>query len=321
MKVVIVGAGASGLLHALAFRAAGVDVGYVYDPDAERARGLAEAMDALPLRTFEEAITSDAEIAAVCSPPARHVAQAEALSGPGRVVFVEKPVATSIDELERLASLPRCVPILQWRAGRALRALKRAIAHGHFGDAPTIACDLAWGRDERYLAARGEPWGCGALLSIGIHALDAISWALGSKVAAVSGLFTTRPGALYETAAHALFRFENAATASFRISIDGGADATRIVVCGQGVTAVIEGTEADPTASSVTWSALDAAAKERLVSLERDTPGALGSPLLVPYIGHVVRALENGDDLPSIADTFDAHSAALVVTTRAREAA
>jgi predicted dehydrogenase len=321
MKVVIVGAGASGLLHALAFRAANVEVGYVYDPDVAKALGLAEAMDALPLRTFEEAITSDAEIAAVCSPPARHVAQAEALSGPGRVVFVEKPVATSMAELERLAALPRCVPILQWRAGRALRALKRAIAHGHFGDAPTVACDLAWGRDDRYLATRGEPWGCGALLSIGIHALDAISWALGAKVAAASGLFATRDGAVFETAAHALFRFDNDSTASFRISLDGGADATRLMVCGHGVSATIEGSEADPTAGVVRWSALDRIAHDRLVALEHDTPGATGSPLLVPYIGQAVRALLDGQDLPSIADTFDAHSAALVVTKRARDAA
>lgn len=321
MKVVIVGAGASGLLHALAFRAAGVKVGYVYDPDADKARGLAETMDAIELRSFEEAISSDAEIAAVCSPPARHVAQAEALSGSGRVVFVEKPVATSLADLDRLAALPRCVPILQWRAGRALRALRRAIAHGHLGDAPTLSCDLAWGRDDRYLATRGARWGCGALLSIGIHAVDAIAWALGAKISAASALFARRDGAAFETSAHALFQFEGGATASLRISLDGGGDTTRIVACGRGVTASIEGTEADPTASVVRWQALDHRTKETLAALERDTPGALGSPLLVPYIQSAMRALRDGADPPGVADTYDAHSATMLVTARAREAA
>jgi predicted dehydrogenase len=322
VKAVISGAGAAGLLHALALRASRVEIAAIYDPDAARAHALAEACHAGVARSFDELVATDATIASVCSPPSLHLAQAEALARGGRFVFVEKPVATTVDELDRLRALPRCVPVVQWRAGRGIRALRRAIAHGEFGRSPVASCDLAWGRDDAYFRARGASWGAGALLSIGIHALDALAWALGGKIEAVSGMSAppTRAHAFGETAAVALLRFSGGALASIRISLDGGADTTRIVLCGRGVTATIEGGEADPTATAVTWSALDDGTRARLAALERDTPGALGPPLLVPYFGAATSAIRDGvepgdnDRLPSIADTYDAHAVAMCIT-------
>lgn len=319
MKVILVGAGASGLLHALAFRACGVPVAAIYDPDMERARALAEMSGGRAVASFEDAASVDAPIAAVCSPPSLHVAQAAALAHGGRTVFVEKPVATTDEDLERLAALSRCVPIVQWRAGRALRALRRAIAHGELGSAPVVSCDLAWGRDDAYFRARGDAWGCGALLSIGIHAVDALAFALGAKVEGVSGMRSARREAGGETAAVALLRFAGGALASLRISLDGGGDATRIVACGRGVTATLEGAEADPTAGSLRWATSDPAARARLEALERDTTGALGPPLLVPYVAGAVDALRRGlspgetEQLPSIAAVADAHAAILAI--------
>src|SRR5437899_2173145 len=103
MKGVIVGAGGSGLLHALALRAAGVAIEAVFDPDTARARALAELCGA---RVVDSVTSSNAEIVAICSPPALHTAQAEQLAAPGRTVFVEKPVATTLADLERLVALP-----------------------------------------------------------------------------------------------------------------------------------------------------------------------------------------------------------------------
>jgi predicted dehydrogenase len=324
VRAIISGAGAAGLLHALALRASRVEIAAVFDPDFVRAQALAEACHATPVRTFDELACVDAELAAVCSPPLVHVEQAEVLARGGRVVFVEKPVAASLVELDRLRTLPRCVPIVQWRAGRGIRAIRRALAHGELGRAPIVSCDLAWGRDDAYFQTRGKAWGAGALLSIGIHAIDALVWALGAKVEAVSGMTaSTRPFAFGETSAVALLRFTGGALATLRISLDGGADATRIVLCGRGVTAILEGGEADPTATPVTWAASDERTRLRLAALERDTPGALGPPLLVPYYAAAIAALRDGespgesDRLPSIADTYDAHAVAMCVSTNA----
>jgi predicted dehydrogenase len=325
MKAIIVGAGAAGILHALAYRASKVAVAAVFDPDTARALALSEACGARAVGTLEELACIDADLASVCSPPRVHVSQAEIIARAGRTVLVEKPVATSVSELDRLVALGRCVPVVQWRAGRAIRAVRRAIAHGEFGSTPAASCDLAWGRDDAYFRARGENWGCGALLSIGIHAIDALCWALGRKVEGVAGMTSSRAGITGETSVVALLRFEGGALASLRICLDGGADATRLVVCGRGVTASIEGGEGDPTATQIRWSALESATLDRLAALERDTAGALGSPLLVPYIGSVVAAVREGitvgesDRIPSIEGTYDAHAAAMCIVAYARE--
>jgi predicted dehydrogenase len=220
-----------------------------------------------------------------------------------------------------LSHLRRCIPVVQWRAGRAIRAIRRAIEDGELGEAPVVSCDLAWARDDEYLRSRGESWGCGAVLSIGIHAIDALSWAIGRNVEHVSGITMTRENAWAETGAVGLIRFTGGALASLRMSLDGGADGTRITFCGNGLTAVIAGGEGDPTGSMVHWMvARGPGAHARVASLEaleRETKGSLGSPLLVPYIGDVVAALREGrspgesEQLLSIADCFEAHTTAL----------
>lgn len=326
VKAILSGAGAAGLLHSLAFRAAGVDVAAIYDPDRSRAEALADLCGARVVESVAELALVPAEIASICGPPSVHVAQAEVLCAKDRTVFIEKPVAVSVNELDRLRELPRCVPVIQWRAGRAIRALRRAILHGELGHAPVASCDLAWGRDAEYFRAR-QTWGCGALLSIGIHAIDAVTWAFGDKIAGAAGITTHRDGVQGEVAAVALLRFRHGASASIRISLDGGADRTRLMVCGRGVSACIEGAEADPTGSAVRWYTDDSATRARLEALERETPGALGSPLLVPYIGAAVRALMReevpgvSEALPSIAETYEAHEAAMCVATKGSVAA
>ena len=299
----------------------------IFDPDRSRAEALAEQCGGAWVAADIDALADiEAEIANICSPPAVHVAQAERLArgprGAERVIFVEKPVAISLEELERLRALPHCVPVVQWRAGRAIRAVRRAIARGELGDAPVVSCDLAWGRDDAYVRARAASWGCGAVLSVGIHAIDAVLWAMDRKVVEANGLTTRREGAWAETGAVGLLLFEGGALASLRISFDGGADATRLAFCGGGITAIIEGGEGDPTASSVKWIAAPGASARiaGLEALERDTDGATGSPLLVPYLGDAIAAMREGrvpgdtQRLPSITDSFEAHATALRLT-------
>lgn len=318
-------------MHSLALRAAGVSVLAVHDPDRERAEWLAELSRARVARSFEELSATEADIAAVCSPPRVHVDQARSLSSlSGRTVLVEKPVATNADDLMRLERLPRCVPILQWRAGRALRVLRRAVREGELGDAPVLSCDLAWARDAAYFEQR-RGWGCGALLSIGIHAIDAMVWALDRRIERVSGVTNGGLGAcpesgLHETAGVAVFELAKGAMATLRLSLDGGADRTRIVACGRGKTAIIEGGEADPTGTRLEWVCASSSDQARLEALERETRGAIGAPLLVPYLQQVVAAIRDGEApgqserLTSIADVSGAHAAAIAIAALGRPA-
>lgn len=330
MRALVIGAGASGLLHALSFRAHGVPVAAVYDPDQERASALSRLVHAEALPSYDAALAHEASVVAVCGPPTTHVAQACALARAGRVVFVEKPIALDGAGLDSLEVLEGVVPVLQWRFGRAIRALQHAISWGELGAAPSVAIDLAWRRDAAYFAAgRGSRagWGCGALLSVGIHALDAALFALGGRVAHVSGVVggAKRVGVEVETGAAMTVATGSGSLVSLRITLDAAADRTRMVFAGGGVTAVIEGTEEDPTASDVTWSG-DPATVARLSRLEAAEPGHRASPLLVPYVGRGLELLADGAisgpplPVPSVRGVAPAHRAIFaVLETAARE--
>jgi len=305
-------------MHALAYRAAGVRVAGVFDPNPIQARALASLSGARVAPTADALFAMDAELASVCSPPPFHACQAESASRPHRTVFVEKPLAISAGELEVLATLTRCVPVLQWRSGRALLAVRAAILSGEFGAAPSVCGDLAWSRDDTYLAAgraSRREWGCGVLLSVGIHAVDALCFALAQPLGRATGSLGYRPGVEVETSAVLTMAFDGGTVACLRATFDAPADATRLSFTGGGTAAVIEGTEVDPTAANVAWTASSVAKLRSLQALESQCPGARHPPLLVSFLHAAIDAVKRGalpgdcDALPSIASARAAHHA------------
>jgi predicted dehydrogenase len=330
MRAAIVGAGGAGLLHALSFRAHGVAVAEVFDPDPLRARNLADLCGARACDSLDALADTDADCISIASPPRWHVQQADRCARNGRTVFVEKPVALAEDELERLVRLPGCVPIVQWRAGRAIRAIRHAISEELLGPSPTVCVDLAFHRGEEYFAAgRGtrEAWGCGALLSVGIHALDAVCFAMGRGVVEVRGFLGPTSRGEVEKTGSMLLAFARGAHAVMRVTFEGGdPDSTRLSFSGGGVTACIEGTEVDPTVAGVQWRTDDAAKRVRLETMEQATRGHTSAPLLVPYLGEAIQALREGrtpgtcEALPAIGDVAAAHLAAIQVCAQATPA-
>ncbi len=318
LRATICGAGAAGCMHALTFRAAGVLVVGVFDPDLSKARALAELCGARAVTSLEALFEMESELTSICSPPPAHVDQAEGACRRDRIVFVEKPIATTAEGLERVASLGRCVPVLQWRAGRALRAVRAAIRSGELGDAPSVDCDLAWSRDRAYFErgrATRSAWGGGVLLSVAIHAIDAACFALGRRVASASGSLGHRVGIDVETSAVMTMAFEGGALAAIRATFDSSGDATRLSFVGGEVAAIIEGTEVDPTAGRVVWHSRDSARHRRLREIEAGCAGAISAPLLVPFLHDAIEAVKRGaapgecDTLPSIESAREAHAA------------
>lgn len=299
-EALIVGAGASGFLHALALRSAGVRIAAVYDPDRERARWLAELAGGRAVDTLDV----DVDIAAVCSPPRYHVEQAAFLARPERLVFVEKPVAVNEGELERLAELPNVVPIVQWRAGRTAWQLRAAFAEELFGPQPLIQCECHLWRDADYFASRTD-WDCGALLSIGIHAIDLVLWMTGRPVVrAVRTESAGRSGLPVATRGDLAIEFEGGAKARIRITLDApGRNDVRLMVRGPHASMELLAGEADATATAAKWRGL----------APREGGGAAGSPLLVPFVHEVLAGRA-----PSIADVAQAH--ALAMSTSALQA-
>ena len=312
-SALIVGAGVSGFLHALALRSAGVAIEAVFDPDLERAALLASVVGGAPTDSFDRIAKADAHYAAVCSPPPFHVAQAEALARPDRLLFVEKPVALSHGELERLRCLPNVVPVLQWRAGQAARQLRAGLLAGAFGAHPRLRFDLRVWRDDAYFAGgrRGhEQWGCGAMLSIGIHAIDLLLWIVGRRVLGASGReWFGRSSVDVGTGGELLILFEGGTHAQLHLTLDAErANEVRLVVSGESMTAVLAAGEGDPTASPLVLHGREHGGVA-------SAGGATGSPLLVPFVHEAVAAFDARRPTLSIDDVAQAHALAVCVTT------
>jgi predicted dehydrogenase len=313
-RALIVGAGVSGFLHALALRSAGVESGGVFDPDLARATLLASLVGGEPTCSFAAMTSSDAEVAAVCSPPRLHVEQAEALARPERLVFVEKPVALTHAELGRLRRLPNIVPVLQWRAGRAARELRAALRAGAFGDHPRVRVALRLWRDEAYFEAgrRGRAlWGCGAMLSIGIHAIDLLLWLVGRTVIGASGReWCGRPGVDVGTRGELTVLFEGGARAELSITLDQeGANDVHLCVDGASGRADLLAGEGDPTAGTLLLNGIDPGALAH-------AGGCTASPLLVPFIHDALAAFDSPDPSArlSVEDVAQAHVLAVQIT-------
>lgn len=286
----VVGAGTSGLLHALALRSAGVRIAAVFDPDAGRARDLAVVTGA----KVATSLAFDGDVVAICSPPQHHVAQATALARPGRLTFLEKPVACDTAGLATLAALPGIVPILQWRMGQSTAMLREGFAADAFGPRAHVDCDLALHRDASY-RARTADWGCDALLSIGVHALDLVLFVVGRPVVASRVSSSRSRGSVF-------LAFSGGTTARVTIDLDGPArDRVRLAVHGAPVSAELLAGEADPTSARVRFAG----------PWTPRARGATGSPLLVPLVHAALAAFERGAPFLGIADVAAAHALAL----------
>lgn len=125
LKVGVIGVGHFGRYHALKVAAAArAQLVGVHDTDADRARVVAEEAGCPMLAA--QALIESADAVIVATPADLHFEVAARALAAGRHVLVEKPIASSIEQAERLAALAR-------RNGRVLQVghLERfSAAHG-----------------------------------------------------------------------------------------------------------------------------------------------------------------------------------------------
>ena len=105
----VIGAGLMGRVHVEAAARAGATIVAVADPDAERARKLAQSIGGSCQAVAAERITAPGFVDAlhVCTPPGDHFAACESALRSGIHVLCEKPVAPAAREVEALLALAR----------------------------------------------------------------------------------------------------------------------------------------------------------------------------------------------------------------------
>lgn len=109
LRVAIVGAGLMGRWHAYYAAKAGATIVAIVDLDARSAAELGRTYpSAHLLRDLSACLTRcDVHAVHICTPPASHAALAMEALASGKHVLVEKPLAPSLDETERLIDLAR----------------------------------------------------------------------------------------------------------------------------------------------------------------------------------------------------------------------
>jgi predicted dehydrogenase len=112
LRAGVIGAGVFGGYHAHKYAAlADVELAGVFDPDMERARALASALGA-PAVDDLDALLALSDVVSLASPATLHAEQALQALKAGRSVYVEKPLATSLEDADRLIAAARGGPVL-----------------------------------------------------------------------------------------------------------------------------------------------------------------------------------------------------------------
>lgn len=228
LRFALVGAGAN--IAGQHFEAIGSTEGAVVaavcDLDEGKASRLAERTGA-PFYGDVDALLAEVrpDVVSVLTPHPFHASVAEAALAAGAHVLVEKPVAVTTSEADRMiAAAERAGRLLavsfQHRFSPMTERLRSWVESGELGEVVRVEVTEPWLRTAAYFRAaawratwRGE--GGGVLLNQAPHALDLLVHLLGLP-ARVTGLTrTVRHGIECEDTAHALLEWEGGAVGYF----------------------------------------------------------------------------------------------------------
>jgi predicted dehydrogenase len=199
----VIGVGQMGSVHARSMAQLDeVRVVAVADVDAERARGIGEAIGA---RVFPDARAllrqGDVEAVLIATPHVLHAPIATEAARRGVHVLSEKPLAVSVAGATQLVETCRAHHVLlgimfQQRTDPAWRTVKQLVDDGALGEIYRLSFVTSAYRPHAYYASaawRGT-WqgdGGGVLMNQAPHALDLFLW-IGGMPRAVQGIAATR---------------------------------------------------------------------------------------------------------------------------------
>ena len=227
LNMAMIGAGRMGMAHARVLAGlAECKVARVIDALADNAERVAAELGALPGTRLEDALrdpTIDAVV--ITTPTPTHAEVVEAAAKAGKAIFVEKPIADSLEAGKRVVeavestSVP-CQVGFQRRHDPAYLKAKQMIEAGELG---RLEGFRAVGRDPyppklEYLKSSG-----GLLVDMGVHDLDLARFYLGEvdEVYAIGGALVnpelTEFG-LFDTAVGTL-RFESGAVGTLEVAL------------------------------------------------------------------------------------------------------
>ncbi len=218
LRVGLVGAGEVAARHAAAaVQVPGVHLAAVTDVDGARAARLAARYGAVAVDDLGDV---DVDLVVLAVPHALHADLALAALAAGRNVLVEKPMATTLADCERMiAAADRAGRLLyvghQQRHFTTVRRAREVLAGGSLGR-PLLYLER---RSADYTPGTRPAWmydptlaGGGIAMMVGVHTVDRASWLLDDVPVTVAGSVATPAGSQVETAVAGQLRFAGAGT-------------------------------------------------------------------------------------------------------------
>lgn len=277
--------------------AANAELAVVMDVDADRAREVGEAHGVPHTTDVGEVLAGDADVVYVATPNDAHAAQAVAAAGAGKHVFVEKPLALTLDEADRVIAACRAAGV-ELMEGYMMKfhphhaAAKRMVAEGRLGTFVygryQLSCWFppmpgAWRQDP----ARG---GGGALMDLATHGISLAEWLAGSPVTGVFSRMTPRVhGYASEDSSLTVLVLASGATFSLDcyFNVPDAASRNRLELYGSGGSLLAEGTIGQDPGGTMHYHPADT--EGYVAQQERDLAGGVAVEVAPrsPYLGEV----------------------------------
>jgi predicted dehydrogenase len=177
------------------------------------------------------------QLVSLCTPPHLHLDQMRQCLHAGRDVVCEKPLVTSLAQLDELQVLQdqaarRVFPVFQVRWGQGFQRLRHLQSQGFARHAQVASVETHWRRDADYYAAawRGR-WasaGGGVCLTQAIHAHDLLTQVLGPVEQVYAQLATRAHPVEVEDCAAITLRLASGALASLSATLGAAGNSSRL---------------------------------------------------------------------------------------------
>jgi predicted dehydrogenase len=201
VRLGIVGCGSyADSLAAAVRKCAHIDLAACFDVISERSQKFSSLYKCDQESSYENLLNRrDIDGVLLVTPNSEHAAQAEMAADRGKHVFVEKPIANSIDDARRMIAVCRQSNVVLMvghlrRRSAGIRKAKALVDEGIIGDPvmveASVSSDSGFNLTPDKFRWRGDDTGCpgGALMTSGIHHVDAFNYILG-PIESVSAYF------------------------------------------------------------------------------------------------------------------------------------
>ena len=208
INICLIGAGGIAAAHVAAVEQINgpAKIVAVADPNTEAAQAIATKQDAKAYKNFDEVIADTEMIAKVdaviiCTPPSIRIPLVEAAIANGKHVLMEKPIASSLEDAQKLATLASgtnlvCAMAYCHRFEAAIVEIKKMVESGEFGKFVRFENIFAG-----YSPQMKDHWmsnpavsGGGSLIDTACHSLDMFQYLAGTPQLVGATLFNAWEG-------------------------------------------------------------------------------------------------------------------------------